>query len=741
MRRPIGRRIRDATAAARVIPRAFPVTRGGTGGALRSSMNERTAIPPTLHPRRPSGARRALRGAHLAVLSSAALLACSASPSPEAHDEIEAPIDHIQQAWVAEDLGGVVLAQEPSVVGDSAHKKLFYAGPNGHLFMSTFDGGPWWSAPVDLGGAQLTSKPAAAITGPNKLKVWYRGPNGHLWMSTYDGGPWWSAPADLGGVQLTSEPSVVVRGPDKYSVFYRGPNDHLWMSTYDGGPWWSQAWDLGGVALGSAPAAVIPSGEPTHIRVFYKGTNGHLWMSSFDGGPWWSAPADLGGYTLGSAPGVVSASAHGIDAFYRGPGGQLMHSEWTGGPWWSAPFQDGVTIPGTPSALGATEVYYRGANGHLFVAHPRGWQAAPLTASGLTTSNEGAPLLVTQGLAGNTLIAGKQLLVRLFSARAAAVKAITVTVSNPDGSSPRDFQLTGSALIADTTLPAGPSVGFILPGLNVPDATTYTIAMSATDSAGNEVQRSTRALAFLPTVDMRFNVAMMRHAGFFEPQPSWTTDVQNSMARLASMLPVRDGIDASVSSSSCSGLRYQIATTCDGWSGWNACVYDQTRQWNAQLAPRGQQVDLTFEFRWGFYPPELGDPNPGGNSARPSAPYSDLRRGACVSGWYEGRFMTAPCFAQELGHNYGAEPPGSPHYQDPNDHGHSKDPVISDPYAFDFVKRVPYSQIGDTMNNAWTGSWLGNDKVLYNAYDWEYLRQQFLAAKTAGATGTGRCGP
>jgi hypothetical protein len=678
----------------------------------------------------------------LAVLGPALLAACGQDVSPDdVPASSAAPLDHIQQTWVAEDLGGVVLSQAPSVVGDPSHKKLFYAGPNGHLFMSMFDGGPWWSAPIDLGGVQLTSKPAAAITGPNKLKVWYRGPNGHLWMSTYDGGPWWSAPADLGGVALTSEPSVVVRGPDRYSVFYRGPNNHLWMSTYDGGPWWSQAWDLGGVALDSAPAAVIPSGEPTHIRVFYKGPNGHLWMSSYDGGPWWSGAADLGGYLLGSGPGAASSAAHALDVFYAGPNGQLMHSEWTGGPWWSAPFQDGARLTGTPSALSATEVYYRGANGHLFVAHPPAAQLPPLTRSGLASSNEGSTLLVTQGLSGNTLVAGKQVLFRLFSAQAASVARINVTVARPDGSAARDFELAGSSLIVDGTLPAGASVGFILPGVTFPDASTYQVVMSALDGAGNELVRSSRRLSFLPTVDLRFSVAMMRHAGYFEPQPAWTTDVQDSMARLASMLPVRDGIDSSVTSSSCSGVRYQILSTCDGWTDWERCVYDQTRALNAQLAPRGQQVDITFEFRWGFYPPDTGDPNPGGNSGRPAAPYSDLRRAACVSGWYEGRFMTAPCFAQELAHNYGAEPPGSPHYQDPNDPGHSKDPVISDPYAFDFVKRVPYTEIGDTMNNAGNGAWLGNDKVLYNAYDWEYLRQQLVASEGAGATGTGRCGP
>src|SRR5437899_1556473 len=78
--------------------------------------------------------RRVLRARHSMVVCSALLVACAASSSrDEGSDAAEAALDHIQQAWVAEDLGGVVLSQDPSVVGDSTHKKLFYAGPNGHL--------------------------------------------------------------------------------------------------------------------------------------------------------------------------------------------------------------------------------------------------------------------------------------------------------------------------------------------------------------------------------------------------------------------------------------------------------------------------------------------------------------------------------------------------------------------------------------------------------------------------------
>jgi hypothetical protein len=169
----------------------------------------------------------------------------------------------------------------------------------------------------------------------------------------------------------------------------------------------------------------------------------------------------------------------------------------------------------------------------------------------------------------------------------------------------------------------------------------------------------------------------------------------------------------------------------------------QTRAQNTQLAPKNQ-VDITIEYRPGFYSPQYdppGDPSPGGSSARPAAPYNDLRRGACVAGNWNGVEMTAACIAQETGHNYGLEPPGSPHYQDPIDAGHSKDAFVDDPYAFDFINRRHDTKVGDTMNNMGGGAFQGEDNIALNAYDWEYLRQQLMAQKLAGASGTGACTP
>ena len=218
------------------------------------------------------------------------------------------------------------------------------------------------------------------------------------------------------------------------------------------------------------------------------------------------------------------------------------------------------------------------------------------------------------------------------------------------------------------------------------------------------------------------------------------------------MLPVRDCVQSSLNGETRSGLRFAIGKACDGWTAtYNDCVYQQTLAINAAA---GDDVDVTIEFRWGLYWPQWnppGDPYPGGNSGRPKPPYNNLRRAACVAGPWNGLEMTAPCFGQEIGHNFGLEPPGSPHFQDPSDPGHSKDSHINDPFAFDFVNGRPFDPapadhfLGDVMNNTGYGAWQGRDEVMYNAYDWEYLRQQFLQLNSTGTESnpayTYACGP
>jgi hypothetical protein len=146
------------------------------------------------------------------------------------------------------------------------------------------------------------------------------------------------------------------------------------------------------------------------------------------------------------------------------------------------------------------------------------------------------------------------------------------------------------------------------------------------------------------------------------------------------------------------------------------------------LRAQGTRIDITVAWRPRDPlkpPPPPGGEGVGGNA--PSVNPSPDRRFASVCGGNRnGVENTAPIFAQEIAHNFGAEPPSSPHF----DGGyHSKHPNIIDPFAFDFVRLVPYYPsppglyLGDVMSYAWSQ---GRDSTLFNAYDWEHLRKRLV---------------
>jgi hypothetical protein len=170
---------------------------------------------------------------------------------------------------------------------------------------------------VDLGGVQLLGAPSAVKTGSNSYKVFYRGPNGHLFISWFDGGPWWSAPADLGGDVLTTDPSAVILGPNHYQVFYGRANGHLAYSEYNGGPWWSGVNDLG-APIASTPSATYGGAGDV---VYYAVAGGELVHSEhWNGQQWWSGGFHHG-RTMASAP---SADPNMIwYVFYQNPSGFL----------------------------------------------------------------------------------------------------------------------------------------------------------------------------------------------------------------------------------------------------------------------------------------------------------------------------------------------------------------------------------------------------------------------------------
>jgi hypothetical protein len=127
-----------------------------------------------------------------------------------------------------------------------------------------------WSREEDLQGI-LTSAPAVASWGPNRLDCFYRGQNNHLWHRYWDGSRW-SGEEDLGGV-LTNSPAVSSWAANRLDCFYRGQNNHMWHRYWDGSRWSGEE-DLGGVLV-TNPAAV--SWGNNRIDCFYVGQNNQMW--------------------------------------------------------------------------------------------------------------------------------------------------------------------------------------------------------------------------------------------------------------------------------------------------------------------------------------------------------------------------------------------------------------------------------------------------------------------------------
>jgi hypothetical protein len=348
-------------------------------------------------------------------------------------------------------------------------------------------------------------------------------------------------------------------------------------------------------------------------------------------------------------------------------------------------------------------------------------------------SPSGSKILVTQGVTGSKLVAGKQILIGFFlSDRVVSrIQKISYVIRGPLGTT------VANALGARNLVRVNAEAsGVILPGTTFPRAGNYIVTMRALDLAGVVIaQTGDTTMTFRGTKDLRLHVSLIVKPGRpgLEADASWYADLEASLQRLNAMLPVRDGV-APLNADSRSGIRY-ITTECDGWGDFATCTYGRTRQINAST---GDHIDITVEWRPGVYSgPNQTDDGPGGNSGRPPAPYSDLLRASCVTGVWRGVSISAPGIMQEIGHNFGLEPPGSPHYQDPRDPGHSKDGPLGDPYAFDFIRRRSFTPgpdgfVGDLMNNMASGVFQGNDSTALNAYDFNYMLDQLQKLPSTG---------
>jgi len=205
---------------------------------------------------------------------------------------------------------------------------------------------------------------------------------------------------------------------------------------------------------------------------------------------------------------------------------------------------------------------------------------ALIDTSGLYSDTDGQSYLLTQGVVGNTLVAGKKILYRLFGDPNILAQIDHMIWSiDQSGQSVFNYLVPSDQLIADPNPPNGPSVGAILPGPLFPKSGPYNLSVYLRNAAHEILLESLLGpISFYPTKDLRFSVVMMKHEGVFAPTQEWFDDADRSMLRLGAMYPVRDGVQNSLNGDVSSGLRYSIGNSCDGWTNtYYDCVYGQTR--------------------------------------------------------------------------------------------------------------------------------------------------------------------
>ena len=170
--------------------------------------------------------------------------------------------------------------------------------------------------------------------------------------------------------------------------------------------------------------------------------------------------------------------------------------------------------------------------------------------------------------------------------------------------------------------------------------------------------------------------------------------------------------------------------------GFEKYLIDSTDSRYVRVTVNGNSVNkwasITELHVFGPYSP----PTPGEGMGGQGMIVQGDRLGTVVGGSRNGVYFTSAIMAQEVGHTFGLEPSDSPHY---DGGGHSKDPFLIDPFAFDFIRNRPYNPpetgffLGDVMSWAWGQ---GMNYTLYNAYDWEHLRK--VLVRISGLQRAGR---
>jgi hypothetical protein len=363
-----------------------------------------------------------------------------------------------------------------------------------------------------------------------------------------------------------------------------------------------------------------------------------------------------------------------------------------------------------------------------------------ITNSGLYGDDLGQVVLVTQGLIGYTLVAHKKILFRLFlldlspnTFIAAVVVEIKVKLSSGIEVN-EGFVIPSDSLIIEHNSPNGPSVGILLSGDVFPFVASYEITFDVYGNLPSAPHFEIKELVFSLPGRVRLLIHnLVGTAGWgtkIEPNIGWLLEMLDALERLATMLPVHDGVRLGLTRRD-AGVCFAFGENVDPFACPSgpctkaekiAKMVREAREINSRGT--AEHVDATICWRPRDY---TKLPPPGEDAGGVAFPSEELV--SMVGGNENGVEKTASVMAQEVGHVFGLEPPESPHF---NGGGHSKDEAVFDPFAFDFYHLKPYQPheppptrdfIGDVMGLGWHQ---GRDMVLYNAFDWEFLRKKLV---------------
>jgi hypothetical protein len=374
-----------------------------------------------------------------------------------------------------------------------------------------------------------------------------------------------------------------------------------------------------------------------------------------------------------------------------------------------------------------------------------------ITKSGFFYEECGQLMLATQGLFGYTLVAKKKILFRLYmdlSATRCVTVLATVTYKILGFTIKKSVVIPTESLLIESPGLLGDSVGILFTGdmFPLPSPFICSVEFDVFGNPSSVPHFAIKEMVFLMPGRLRLMIHNLSGTApwgtTIVPNFSWLVDMFQALERLSAMMPVRDGLKLGLTHTD-AGLCYVFGENLDPWpaicpsgsappcTSSEMVEFDLRETNEINASGTAERVDATVVWR----PRDLFFPAPGGESVGGKAISYDSPPGkglaGLVGGNLNGKEFTGAILAQEIGHLFGLEPKESPHFEDPLDGLHSKDPALNDPFAFDFYLLKTYQPpangfLGDVMNNFGGGVGQGRDMVLYNAFDWEYLRQKFV---------------